>query len=251
MEKEIWQEQIEARLAKAKARYVNSMVRNAYTDSESMLYIQEKIKSSLEILEGYLTQEIFEELIGTGKEYEIMNAELKLTESEVQLIKAELELYDKMIDIDWSLNRKGKLISRFLAEDALRLSEAEIRFTEAEVRLAEHHLENIALEMFYDYYNKAANYIADHDMWLESLERYELEEVVISEEYFKMVELSEYYYMKGTVDMEFAIASTEVHIAKLKVRLAKEELCITKSKLILAELERNNVESKKPDQLIR
>ncbi|MDE0638767.1 MAG: hypothetical protein OXI43_23240 [Candidatus Poribacteria bacterium] len=264
MEKETWQEHLEALLAETKARYVNSIVRNAYTDSETILYFQEKIKSNLEILEGYLTEEIYEGtklidlLIGTGREYEIMNAELKLAESEVQLIKAELKLYDKMIDIDWALNRQDQLISRFLAEDALRLSEAEVRFTEAEVRLAENYVANIELDMFYDPYNEAAKYIADHDRWLDSLEMYELEAVVIPEKYDEMVELSDYYYMKGCADLEFERASTEVRIAKLKMRLAKEELCVAKSKLILAELEKRNaelekrkIESKKPDQLIR
>ena len=73
MEKEILQEQIEVRLAEAKARYVNSIVRTAYTDSESILYVQDKIKSGLEFLEGYLTQEY----IGFGDKYEIMNCETK------------------------------------------------------------------------------------------------------------------------------------------------------------------------------
>ena len=212
MEKEIWQEQIEARLAEAKARYVNSIVRDAYTDSESILYFQKKLKSNLEILEGYLTEEIYEGtklielLIGTGREYEIMNAEIKLAESEVQLIKAELNLFEKMIDIDWSVNRQDKLISRFLAEDALRLSEAEIRRTEAEVRLAENYVANIELDMYWNPYNEAVKYITDCDRWLDSLSWYELEEVIIPEKYDEMVELSDYYYMKGQADLEFARA---------------------------------------------
>lgn len=243
MEKEILQKQIEVRLAEAKARYVNSIVRNAYTDSESILYTQDKIKSGLEVLEGYLIQEYIEELI--------LNAELKLAESELQLIKIELELYDKWIDVDWSLNRQDKLISRFLAEDTLRLSEAEVRLTETELRLAENHVSNIELDMFYDPYNEAAKYIDDHEMWIASLEMYELEEVVIPEKYYEMVELSDYYYMHGSADMKIAVTSTEVHIAKLKVRLAKKELCVANSKLILAELERDRIKSKKPDRLSR
>lgn len=251
MEKEILQKQIEIRFAEAKARYVNSIIKNAYTDSETILYIQDKIKSGLEILEGYLTQEYVEELIGVGDEYEIMNAELKLAESELELIKIELELFDKCIDLDWSLNRQDKLISRFLAEDALRLSEAEVRLTETELRLAENHVSNIELDMFYDPYNEAAKYINDHVMWLGSLEMYELEEVVIPdpEKYYEMAELSDYYYMKGSADMKIAVTSTEIHIAKLRVRLAKEELCVANSKLILAELERYRIKSKKPDRV--
>ncbi|MDE0086927.1 MAG: hypothetical protein OXU23_14500 [Candidatus Poribacteria bacterium] len=258
MEKEIWQEQIEARLAEAKARYVSSIVRNAYTDSETILYFQEKIKSNLEILEGYLTEEIYEGtklielLIGTGGEYKIMNAEFKLAESEVQLIKAELNLFEKMIDIDWSVNRQDKLISRFLAEDALRLSEAEVRRTEAEVRYAENDLELQELDhFFHPSYDKAAKYIGDHDTWLDSLDMYELEEVFISEEYYEMEELSNYYHKKGLADYGFARASTEVWIAELKVRLAKEELRAAKAKLILSELKNRKIESEKPDHLIR
>ena len=268
MDNEIWLEQVKARLAEARERFVDSIVRNAYTDSEPLLYIQEKNKTCIEILEDLLTQECIERLIGLGEEYEILKAELNLTETEMQLTREEFKLYDKTFNTDWSMNRQDNLISRFLAEDALRLSEAEVRVTEAEVRLAEDDLARRELDHFYDGYNEAARYLSDHDMWINSLDMWELE-VVIPDEYYKMQELADYYYMRGLADLDVAIATTKLQIAELKVRLVKEEFCVAKSKLILAELdaneefcvaksklilaelETNNIEAKKPNQLMR